>query len=66
MFDGVLVINELMDLSKRFRWQCIFLKIDFDKDYESVSWNYLRSVMGLMSVASRKIRSFTRHSHARR
>lgn len=42
MFDGVLVINELMKISKRFKKSCLMVKVDFKNSYGCVSWEYLR------------------------
>lgn len=50
--EGDLVINELVGLTKRYRRTCIF-KIYFEKAYDSVSWNYLRSIMVIKSFGAR-------------
>lgn len=42
---GVLVNNEIVDLAKRSRIDCLLLKVDFEKAYDGVSLNYLVSVM---------------------
>ncbi|XP_058784174.1 uncharacterized mitochondrial protein AtMg01250-like [Vicia villosa] len=48
MMDGVLLVNEIIDWSKRKKRSCLLLKVDFEKAYDSVSWNYLRHQMKLM------------------
>lgn len=48
MLDDVLIINELVDMEKRKRRECMFLKIDFKKVYDSMSWDYLRNIMKMM------------------
>jgi len=35
ILDGVLVINELIDLARK---ECLLLKVDFEKTYDCVSW----------------------------
>jgi hypothetical protein len=45
----VLAINELIDLAKK-RWdKCFFLKVDFEKAYDSVSWSYLEYMLRRMN-----------------
>ena len=41
ILDGVVVVNEVMDMAKRQRKKCVILKADFEKAYDSVSWSYL-------------------------
>lgn len=42
IIDEVVVVNELLDLAKRSRMGCIAMKIDFDRVYDCVSWDFLR------------------------
>ena len=39
--DGVLVINEIIDFAKKSNEQCLILKVDFEKAYDSVDWGLL-------------------------
>jgi hypothetical protein len=39
--DGVVVANEVVDLAKRSKRECLVFKVDFEKAYDSVSWNFL-------------------------
>jgi hypothetical protein len=39
--DGVVVVNEVVDLAKRARKECLIFKVDFAKAYDSVSWSFL-------------------------
>jgi hypothetical protein len=41
LVDGVLTINEVVDLAKRAREKCMIFKVDFAKAYDSVNWNFL-------------------------
>ncbi|XP_058749655.1 uncharacterized protein LOC131622635 [Vicia villosa] len=45
MMDGVVLVSEILDWSKRFKKSCFLLKIDFEMAYDSVSWDYLRFVL---------------------
>lgn len=40
MLDGVLVANELIDVAVRNKKSCLFLKVDFEKAYDKISWNF--------------------------
>jgi exonuclease III len=45
ILDGVLVINELLDLAKRRKDKCLFFKVDFERAYDTVSWKFLDYMM---------------------
>lgn len=49
LVDGVVDVNELVDLAKKSR-KCFFIfKVDFRKEYDSVSWSfqdYMLSIFG--------------------
>lgn len=46
ILDGTLVVNEVVDLAKRRKDQFLFLKVDFEKAYDSVNWSFLDYMMG--------------------
>ena len=41
LVDGVVVINELVDFAMKFKKECLILKVDFEKAYDSVGWGFL-------------------------
>jgi hypothetical protein len=41
LVDGVMVVNEVVDMAKKSGKECLILKVDFEKAYDSVSWNFL-------------------------
>jgi hypothetical protein len=41
LVEGVLVMNEVIDFAKRRGKECIILKVDFEKAYDSVDWGFL-------------------------
>src|SRR4051812_32463501 len=53
MMDGVVLVNEILDWTKRFKKSCFFLKVDFEKAYDSVSWDYLRFVLKEMGFGDK-------------
>jgi exonuclease III len=44
--DGVVVLNEIVDYAKRSNKECLILKVDFEKAYDSVSWDFLDYMLG--------------------
>lgn len=38
LVDGVLVVNEMVDLAKKSKRKCLILKVDFENAYDSVDW----------------------------
>ncbi|CAJ2644149.1 unnamed protein product [Trifolium pratense] len=51
IMDGVVVLNELIDLAKRRKDECMIFKVDFERAYDTVSWNYLQRMMKTMGFA---------------
>ncbi|XP_058722795.1 uncharacterized protein LOC131594631 [Vicia villosa] len=51
--DGVLLMNELLDWSKRYKKSFFLLKVDFEKAYYSVSWDYLKLVFNNMGFGDK-------------
>ncbi|GAU48216.1 hypothetical protein TSUD_405030 [Trifolium subterraneum] len=51
ILDGVLVVNELIDLAKRRKAECLLFKVDFEWAYDSVNWNFLEYMMTRMGFA---------------
>lgn len=43
--DGVLILNEIVDLMKREKKECLFFKVDFEKAYATFLWDYLNDVL---------------------
>jgi hypothetical protein len=45
LVDGVMVVNEVIDLAKKTGKECIVLKVDFEKAYDSVDWGFLEYML---------------------
>lgn len=43
--DGIVVLNELVDMAGRNKRRCIILKFDFKKAYNNVNWNFLLYIL---------------------
>ncbi|CAJ2652296.1 unnamed protein product [Trifolium pratense] len=51
ILDGVLVVNELIDLTKRKKDKCLLFKVDFERAYDTVNWHFLDYMMVRMGFA---------------
>lgn len=49
ILDGILIANEVVDEASRLKKELLLFKVDFEKAYDSVDWEYLDSVMERMS-----------------
>ncbi|KAK2438343.1 hypothetical protein QL285_023132 [Trifolium repens] len=41
LVDGVMVVNEVVDMAKKSGNDCLIFKVDFEKAYDSVDWSFL-------------------------
>jgi hypothetical protein len=48
ILDGILIANEIVDEAKRRKKEILLFKVDFEKAYDSVDWNFLDFVMQKM------------------
>lgn len=53
ILDGVVVVNEVVDLAKRANKSCFVLKVDFEKAYDYVSWSYLEYMFERMGFCEK-------------
>ncbi|GJX84645.1 putative RNA-directed DNA polymerase, eukaryota, reverse transcriptase zinc-binding domain protein [Tanacetum coccineum] len=53
ILDGPLMLNEIVGWSKAKKRQLMVFKVDFEKAYDSVSWDYLFEVIGFMGFGDR-------------
>ena len=45
ILDGILVANEVVDDARSRKKELLLFKVDFEKAYDSIDWNYLEQVM---------------------
>jgi len=45
LLDSILVANEIIDEMKKKKKECVIVKVDFEKIYDTVSWDYLMYMM---------------------
>jgi hypothetical protein len=56
LVDGVLVVNEVIDLAKKSGKECMVFKVDFEKAYDSVDWNFLEYMLYRFGFGEKWIR----------
>lgn len=49
LVDGVVAVNEIIDLSRKSKKECLTFKVDFEKAYDLVSWIFLDYMMRKLS-----------------
>jgi hypothetical protein len=45
LVDGVMVVNEVVELAKKAGIDCLIFKVDFEKAYDSVDWSFLEYML---------------------
>ncbi|GAU23824.1 hypothetical protein TSUD_27340 [Trifolium subterraneum] len=51
ILDGVVVLNEIIDLATRRKDSCMLFKVDFETAYDTVNWGFLERMMVKMGFA---------------
>lgn len=49
IMDGIVILNEAIHEAKRRKKKCFIFKIDFEKAYDSVNWDFLDEMMTLLN-----------------
>jgi len=52
ILDGILVANEVVDEARKCHMELLLFKVDFEKAYDSIDWNYLEEVMLKMGFST--------------
>jgi hypothetical protein len=45
LVDGVVIVNEVVDWAKKAKKDCLIIKVDFEKAYDSVDWGFLEYML---------------------
>lgn len=53
ILDGPLMVNEILTWAKKSSVDVFLLKIDFEKAYDNVNWNFVLSIMNQMGFSDR-------------
>lgn len=51
--DGVLIVNEVVEVARLRKRECLILKADFEKAYDSVEWSFLEYMMGRVGLCDK-------------
>ncbi|PNX95639.1 cysteine-rich receptor-like protein kinase, partial [Trifolium pratense] len=51
ILDGVVVLNEVIDIAKRRKDACLLFKVDFERAYDTVNWHFLERMMFKMGFS---------------
>jgi len=57
LLDIALVTNEVLEYMKRRNRMCVFFKVDFEKAYDSVSWEFLLYMLDMVGFCAKWIKS---------
>jgi hypothetical protein len=52
IIDGPLMVDEIIAWAKKHKKRLLFLKVDFEKAFDSLSWSFLLSVLEQMGFSS--------------
>jgi hypothetical protein len=55
LVDSVVVVNEVVELAKKSRKECLIFKVDFEKAYDSVDWGFLEYMLHRFGFCSKWI-----------
>ena len=53
LVDGVVAVNEIIDLTRKSRRECMIFKVDFNKAHDSVNWSFLHYMMRRLGFGAR-------------
>ena len=53
ILDGPLIVNEICSWAKKSKKKILLFKVDFEKAFDSVNWDYLESVMCQMGYGKK-------------
>lgn len=45
ILDGVMILNEIIDIAKKEKLECLLLKVDFEQAYDCVTLIFLRIML---------------------
>lgn len=53
ILDGVLVANETVDFVEKMKSKGLIFKVDFEKAFDSLNWEYLFDILRCMGFGAR-------------
>ena len=55
LLDSILVANEVLEEIKRKKKSCMFFKVDYEKAYDSVRWDFIYYMLGKLGFCEKWI-----------
>lgn len=55
ILDGMVILNEIVEETRRSKDKTILFKVDFAKAYDSIDWNYLLKMLEILNFPSKWI-----------
>ena len=55
LLDSILVANEVLEEIKRKKKSCMFFKVDYEKAYDSVRWDFIYYMLGRLDFCEKWI-----------
>jgi len=53
LLDSVIVANEVIEEARNNRKQCLIVKLDFEKPYDLVCWDFLYFMLGILGFGTK-------------
>jgi hypothetical protein len=53
--DGVMIVNEVVEVARLRKRECLILKVDFEKAYDSVEWIFLEYMLRMVGFMGKWI-----------
>ncbi|KAJ0780408.1 putative RNA-directed DNA polymerase [Helianthus annuus] len=53
ILDGPLIVNEILNWSRKGKKKVFFLKVDFEKAYDNINWNFVLDILEQMGFSRR-------------
>lgn len=58
ILDGPLIVNEILSWLRRSKKKALIFKVDFEKAFDCISWEFLDSVIEQMNLVSGGVHGF--------
>jgi hypothetical protein len=55
LVDGVVVVNEVVEMARKSKKECLIFKVDFEKAYDSVDWGFLEYMLQRLGFCAKWI-----------
>ena len=55
LLDSILVANEVLEEMKRNKKSCVFFKVNYEKAYDSMRWNFISYMLGRLGFCGKWI-----------